>query len=472
MAKRLYRARQWLALLGLMMGLMNIGASTYAQKSVKAARSGPSTGQAIDLPTGPGPLDNPLKGWCTYVDAGSIRQPYSMVYFYVSWKELEPVKGHYEFAAWEKRVWDVPAVQGKHVIFRVYLDYPGQPSGIPDWLLAEGLKTRHYTDYGGGNSPDYDDPRLVSGLERLIAAMGKRYDENPRVAFIALGLLGYWGEWHTYPHINWFASPATQAKIVQSYHKAFPHKILMGRYPTGVLGSQSWIGYHDDMIPSDTDGSENWEFLPQMRQSGRMDNWKSAVIGGEMEPQAAQKWLGDGYATMQAAIEKAHFSWIGPYSPAIDPGQSAEFVARSEALVRRMGYQFALDRLDCPPAIGRGGRLHFTLNGENQGVAPFYYPWTVRVALLDSQHRVVESIPVAFDIRKWLPGRFDFSADPTISAPPGTYDLAIGIIDPYTGKPAVRFANSLPCWNGWTVLRKVQIGESKASRQRLASTRK
>ena len=31
----------------------------------------------------PGPLDNPLKGYCVYTDAGKIHRPYSMVYFYM-----------------------------------------------------------------------------------------------------------------------------------------------------------------------------------------------------------------------------------------------------------------------------------------------------------------------------------------------------------------------------------------------------
>ena len=183
-----------------------------------------------------------MKGWGTYTDAGAIHQPYSLVYQYVSWKELEPREGDYQFKSWESRVWNSPQARGKQVIFRVYLDYPSKPSGVPDWLLAKGLKTRPYTDYGGGRSPDYDDPQLVAGLERLIAALGKRYDRDPRVAFIALGTLGYWGEWHTYPHNDWFASDATQQRVVSAYHRAFPDKILMGRYPEGVLGQQSWLG--------------------------------------------------------------------------------------------------------------------------------------------------------------------------------------------------------------------------------------
>ena len=53
----------------------------------------------------PGPLDNPLKGYCVYTDAGKIRRPYSMVFLYLPWKKLEPAEGRYAFDEWEKKAW-------------------------------------------------------------------------------------------------------------------------------------------------------------------------------------------------------------------------------------------------------------------------------------------------------------------------------------------------------------------------------
>jgi hypothetical protein len=79
----------------------------------------------------PGPLNNPLKGWCVYTD-GPIYQPYSMVFRYVSWRDLEPREGEYRFAEWERKTWEVPQARGKHIILRVYADYPAMASGLPD----------------------------------------------------------------------------------------------------------------------------------------------------------------------------------------------------------------------------------------------------------------------------------------------------------------------------------------------------
>src|SRR5690606_5493694 len=93
-----------------------------------------------------GPLDNPLNGWCPYPNAGPIHQPYSMVFQYRSWRELEPVEGEFRFEEWESS-WNSKAAKDKHIIFRVYIDYPKRPSGLPDWLRSAGVKETAYEDY-------------------------------------------------------------------------------------------------------------------------------------------------------------------------------------------------------------------------------------------------------------------------------------------------------------------------------------
>ena len=405
----------------------------------------------------PGPLDNPLKGWCTYTDAGPIDQPYSMVFLYVPWKELEPTRGRYAFDAWERKAWNGPAARGKHVVFRVYIDYPSKPSGLPDWLRESGVKLTPYTDYGGGESPDYNDPRMVDAMQKLIAALGKRYNSNPRVAFVQFGLLGFWGEWHTYPRTELFASDATVAKVLDAAHRAFPDKKVMNRYPSGYAGRQSWLGFFDDLFPEDTDGKEDWQFLPRLRASGRQEAWKTVPFGGEMVPHAAKTLLGDGYAMMMKRLEDGHFTWVGPYSPAIASITEPDLLANCHAMVRRMGYEYRLEEIRLPGDVRKGDTVEINVAGTNQGVAPFYYRWPVEMALVDVQGRLAQRWPVDIDIRKWLPGAFRFASRAKVIVKPGQYRLMLGIKDPWTEKPAIGFANALPRQSGWTQLAQVRI---------------
>ena len=399
-----------------------------------------------------GPLSNPLKGWCPYTDDENIYQPYSLTYQYVSWRELEPTPGKYRFEEWEKQAWEKPAARNKQVIFRVYLDYPGKQAGVPQWLIDRGVRLTPYKDYGGGFSPDYNNPELQAALIRLIAALGQRYDGNPRVAFVQMGFLGFWGEWHTYPRTELFASKAMQQRVLEAAHRAFPRTLLMTRYPDGFAGTQSWMGFFDDMFPDDTDGKDDWKFLPKMRQSGRMENWKRAPIGGEMVPNAAKRLLGPDFLQTRTRLEAAHFSWMGPYCPPLEKISDPQFIARSQQMVRRMGYEFRLDtvRYANTPKAGRPLTLHFT--GKNTGVAPFYYPWPLEIALLDTEKTVRKMRRVPVDIRAWLPGAFGFSGVVTLPEKPGNYTLVLRIASPYKNGPPLRFANALPPYQDWTRL--------------------
>ena len=126
------------------------------------------------------------------------------------------------------------ASRGHQTVFRVYLDYPGKTTGIPQYLLDAGLATHSYTDYGNNGksvSPDYENPLLRQALTNFIAALGARYDGDPRIGFITVGLLGFWGEWHTYPHTEWFASVAVQDQVLTAFTNAFRQTRLLVPLP-------------------------------------------------------------------------------------------------------------------------------------------------------------------------------------------------------------------------------------------------
>ncbi len=294
-------------------------------------------------------------------------------------------------------------------------------------------------------------------MERLIEAMGKRYNAHPRVAFIQLGLLGFWGEWHTYQHEKWFASDATQQRILAAYRRAFPDKQLMARYGDGACGKHDWLGFHDDMFPEDTDNGEDWSFLARLRRAGRADSWRRNIIGGEMVPDAALRWMGKDFEHTMAMIDRSHFSWVGPYGPALEDRQDDQFIENCRKAVRRMGYQFRLTEIRYRSPVVSGDQVVVQIQGVNEGVAPFYYPWPVELALLDAHGQPQTRLAASVDIRKWLPGEFVFKVTDKVKAKPGKYRLAIGIIDPWTGQPGVQFAHQAQKVASWHVLGEIEV---------------
>jgi Domain of unknown function (DUF4832) len=155
-------------------------------------------------------------------------------------------------------------------------------------------------------------------------------------------------------------------------------------------------------------------------------------------------------------VERGHFSWFGPYCPALERF-SPEFKANSESLVRRMGYQFCLKEIRHTAIVTKGGALEVAIRGENEGVAPFYYPWPVELVLLDEADNVAARFPLDCDVRTWRPGQFEIGGRFDVNVSAGRYELALGILDPSTSKPAIYFANKLSASPGWTVLSEVLV---------------
>lgn len=256
--------------------------------------------QTIAFGSAPGPIENPLKGWVYQLpyDGGSL------AFKYVSWKELEPSDGYFDFSAVERGLTSGTA-SAKHIVFRIYLDYPGIETGVPSWVSGLGVSLIPYSsdfDGKGGLTPDYNNPQMVSRLVRLIEKLGERYDGDPRVAFVQIGIMGQYGEWTTYragKELRYSAS--TQKAILDAYDRAFPNKKLQGRHaglsydPTAVsLGANYPIGYHDDMFPYQTFSV----MVPPMVQKGKTEAWKSEPMGGELWPYREDLMLSDAYSDL------------------------------------------------------------------------------------------------------------------------------------------------------------------------------
>ena len=235
------------------------------------------------------PTNNPLKGFMPY-SGNYTTFPHSMEWNYLSLRALMSGPTNFDWSSLETLL-NTVASRGHQTVFRVYLDYPGKTTGIPQYLLDAGLATHSYTDYGNNGrsvSPDYENPLLRQALTNFIAALGARYDGDPRIGFITVGLLGFWGEWHTYPHDEWFASVSVQDQVLTACTNAFRQTRLLGRYPN-ITGSFSPaalpIGYHDDSFAYSTIAPPSWHFLGQMAEAGETNKWRTQPIGGEVRPE-------------------------------------------------------------------------------------------------------------------------------------------------------------------------------------------
>lgn len=408
---------------------------------------------------------NPMKGWVVWgEDPIPLPQPCTLFFSYRSWRDLEPVEGQYRFEAWESDVWDYWVRRGMKAVFRVYLDYPGRPLGVPQWLLDAGVKVTPYDEYGSGWSPDYENPLLLEKVKQLIARLGERYDSDPRVAFLDVGILGHWGEWHTYPRDELFASVRVQREVMNAFLAAFPTKKMMLRYPTAWSAMRPF-GYHDDCFLTDTDGTEDWMFFNQIRAARAESVWKTQPFGGEFCGGSERAYDGTLEQPEECLrlIREGHFSHLGPAGGDIET-QGAEHQRNVDRMLNAMGYRFVIRQAELPDAIIRGQAFDLVFTLENTASAPFYYPWPLQAVWLNGLDQEISATDTGIDIREWLPGQHTVRISlPAPEVPAETLvQLALRIPDPSNQGPPVRFANTGKEILGAFVLGTLRVNETAA----------
>ena len=326
---------------------------------------------------------NPLKGFITSYawSAPNNALADQMEFLYLPMREVWGPDGETFDLGLEPHL-EAAKARSHHVVLRVYIDYPNKASGLPDYL-AELVPCTPYSDHGGGCSPDYDHPEMTSAMLGLIAALGERYDADPRLGVIQLGLLGFWGEWHTWPYPDWFPSLETQEAILTAYDAAFQVTELQARRAAANAVSLR-IGYHDDSFAYSTLGDIGWFFWPGLIAAGADARWEEVMMGGELRPELQATIFEEGYTLdtyaqdFNTCVETTHASYMLNYQGFSGEGtgyEGAELEA-AEAAALLMGYTFELTTAAMSLSGLHQGQITaaLTLEVTQSGVAPFYYP--------------------------------------------------------------------------------------------------
>ncbi len=403
--------------------------------------------------------NNPLKGFMPYTGAYTTF-PYSMEWSYMPLRALMSGATNFDWSSLDNLLAS-DASRGHQTVFRVYLDYPTLSTGIPQYLLDAGLITYSYNDYGNNGvsvCPDYGNSLLQQALTNLIAALGARYDGDPRIAFITGGLLGFWGEWHTYPHTNWFASTAVQDEVLDAYAAAFSRTKLLVRWPSGTNPSARQIGYHDDSFAYETIAPPSYMFSGLLEAAGETNKWMTQPIGGELYP-PDQLCIWDTPSNcvppgqeFTNCVALTHASWLlnqGVFDPGFSGPQQALALAGSKSL----GYELYVSSAVLPDAT-MTGPLHLSLQVLNTGIAPFYYDWPIVLGALNSSNQLANAWQASWKLSSILPKATNTVWNWTQTnhgLAPGQYKLLLSVQNPMTNGLAFSFANTaqnadLPGW--------------------------
>jgi hypothetical protein len=435
---------------------------------------------AGSLAYAPAPVDNPLKGFVPYLRADTTF-PHSLEWDYTRLSDVMTGPTNFNWAPFDAKL-EAAAARGHQFFARFYLEWPGRKTGVPQYLIAAGLTVRTWTNTNTqpfppalDHTPDYEDPRLRAALTNFIHALGRRYDGDPRIGFIGLGLLGTWGEWHDSPHDDWFASKTVQREVMDAYEAAFQRTRLVARYPAGSEDPRyadnrtRRFGYHDDSFAWATvhtgKPGDAWFFETRLRAARAMEKWRTQSVGGEVRPEVWSCLFNDPTCApagqeFDRCVAVTHASWLcneGVFRGQVHGG------ARARALeaARRLGYELhvAEARLGPTPAPGK---LALRLSVTNTGVAPFYYDWPVELGWLDRRGQIAATLKTGWKLSGILPGEpasvWQCEVDPG-GLPRETLRLLLRAPNPLPKGVPLRFANREQDRDleGWLTLGEIQL---------------
>ena len=213
------------------------------------------------------------------------------------------------------------------------------------------------------------------------------------LAYVELGSLGHWGEWHVKSGEGIVPIPTEEIcmKYVQQYVQAFPHTQLMMRRP--FLGVKEYgLGVFND--------------------------------------------------TTKALIKESHMSFIGPKVPHIFSAEA--YQEEADEIRQLLGYKLGISEAKLTK-----NRLTSTwtisLTWNNKGIAPIYYNWPVYLYFYDEKDTLLEKKQFAMDICSIMPedsitiqNKLRLGAKQNLQVS----KIAVGIEDPMTNKPAIKLNNA------------------------------
>lgn len=395
--------------------------------------------------------NNPYKGWVGWADicegdVDSILSEHNLIYVDIKWSELEPTKGEYafdaieeqyQFAKWQK--------DGCRMVLRFVMDNPNVLNGnpdlermdIPQWLydeleeenaLGEGAGTFYKGQTilsllgGCGFSPNYKSPKLLEYHAKAVAALAERYDDPAVTAYVEVGSLGHWAEFHTWPTgTGEFPDPELAQQYMQAYVDNF-HNVKVGiRKPYALAANNNW-GLYNDIFGVTSDGGTptflEWAAtgntdMPgsteeDIAASAMPDWWKLNFSGGEFaNGDFRTNALDENVCAVLGQIRDSHTTWLGPCSACdfkVGDPQYEKFQYNIETLMRTMGYRYNLYSITSSDLMA-GASNEITMVWNNSGVAPIYYNCPVTLSFKDASGSVVYEQVLDTDTTTWQPGR-------------------------------------------------------------------
>lgn len=451
------------AALSVAVSLMTACTATGGRKDCEQGNRAPAVIRPQVLECG---LRNPMKGFIPHLKelaADAKVRPtldyVTLVRHYIKWCDIEETEsdGVEKIRAYCDKAWKGLPERNIKVIPRVYLQWSG-----PKWSKPGKWWQCWPKDMTAG---DWESEQFKDRVRKLVKKLGECWDNDPRVAWVQMGIMGAWGEHHA-PGFT----PEMEKVFGDAFTAAFRNKkvtVRQGNQFADCTFGINWDAWADHIQWTGKSGQyAHW--MRELVKNTRRQMF--APIEGEIVYgwPAERLRKGAGVTPDVTLSDAGHLSyvqdtvrilggsalgWVNKYNPTNDAIR-----AGASELQKTFGYRYEIDEVSFDRSAQPGERFRVDVRLRNTGSAPFYHRWPVTAALLDCDtHAVVQEWEFDADIRTWQPGEEWSEKSRSYAKPPpqvgfggsfslpkemkcGRYILALAVLDPAGRRPSLRFA--------------------------------
>ncbi|PSU26850.1 DUF4832 domain-containing protein [Photobacterium phosphoreum] len=434
----------------------------------------------------------------------------SVAYYRWYWEQLEPQKGIYNYKIIDDTI-KAARAQNKKLVIR-FMTMPGLNEtyykhspragkkilGIPCWLKKQiDPQTHAFCKNDNSFIINYKNKVFKDNLKRFVDAMGKRYDHNPTILRLDVGLVGTWGEWHLATHYknpaptlgNHGYKAADLIPYITMMQHAFPDKMLTMSIgttsdSTTSYATQHGLGWRADCIGDWTPGWNHMldgypQTIKHLEGKGNIKNsypdkdflnrWQHAPVDLEICTDMLD-WKKQPKTYTLAKVKKTfdviltlHTSLFNLKSSKIP----AEYQPLLDSLIKKLGYRFNLNHVEVISDFKPNSKITFNSQWQNMGVAPSYnnYPIVWRLRSINSKQKYY--FYANNNITQWMPASSIISKAPlynirnVFTLPkniiPGKYYIDVAMVKPHSNQPQILLGINGEINNKWFQLIKIKI---------------
>lgn len=412
-----------------------LASSLASTTPAPAYAAGPDRTYTLPPLAGGADLPNPLRGQYRWLGAGPTPATATSndVYYrdQVYWGRIERADNDWDFSLLEAGLAEAGARGGKFG-FRVMAYCPGC------WMESRAdfppVTPSFVPRQAGGSVPDWNSPAFLSQWQELMAELGRRYGDDPRLGYVDVGGYGSYGEWHV--DVGARISGSNGLAVVRAVAAAFPTKHVLLNTMTPVPFTLKALRAHRNVgLRTDSLGCRDmYSTVPGDVRLQKV--WKTRPFFSE--------WCTRADPVLGARqVRRFHVSTL---SSGNMPWTHSTLTRRQRSAYGRAlataGYRIRVRSVTLPNAFARGGRIAVRTAWANQGTAPTYDAWDVRLTFVHAATGRSVTRSLGQQLRGLVRTSQRRAMVRTSGLRAGRYDVFVSVVDPSGYSEPMHLANA------------------------------